>query len=297
MSAGSSTESFEQLRNKKYSTTELKEDFNFLVAKLKELHPQLYTFTSAEQFKSLVDEIEKSINRELSINEYFNLISPLVESVKCSHTGIRLPLNYLEEIKTHDNFLPLKLMFDGSRAFCLKNYDNSDTLINPGDEILNINGKSIQDVTEILYRFIPSEGDNMTTKNYQLNQNFNSYYNLIDNSDRFEIEYVNAVAKMKSTLKACKFVAFEEQNKGVPNAMPVEFYSNKQNNIGILTIKSFMIGDINSYIQKMDNIFETLQIENTKQLVIDLRGNHGGHPIFAAQLLSYLTNEDFTNHK
>jgi hypothetical protein len=295
--AGSSTESFRELKDKKYSTNELKEDFDFFVAKLKELHPQLYSYTSAEHFKNMADEIQISINRGLSINEYFNLISPLVESVKCSHTGIRLPLNYLEAINTHDNFLPLKLLFVGSKVFCLKNYNNSDNSVNPGDEIVSINGKSIQDVIEILFRFIPSEGDNVTTKNYRLNQNFNSYFNLIDNSDQFEIEFINADTRMKSTIKACKFVAFEEQNKDVTNAMPVEFNTYKQNNIGILTIKSFMIGDINSYIQKMDDIFETLQTENRKQLVIDLRGNPGGHPIFAAQLLSYLTNEDFTYFK
>jgi len=297
LSEVSSSVSYPDLKTKKYSVDELKEDFNFLLEKLKEYHPQLYLYTSRESFDTRVDAILTSINQDLSIIEFFNLIAPLVENVKCSHTGIRLPEDVQKGIYSNENFLPLKLLIEGNKVLCLKNYDNSNSAINPADEILSINNNSMQNIIERLYHFIPSEGINQTTKNYQLNRSFNSYFNLTDNSDSFEIEYIHQDVKLRTSVNACNYSVFDKENEAIQNEMPITFFIDKQNKVGILTVKSFMIRDINSYIQKMDDIFQSLQNEKIPKLVIDLRGNSGGHPIFAAQLFSYLTTKDFIYFK
>ena len=285
------------LKNKKYPADELKEDFNFLLNKLKEYHPQLFLYTSKEAFKTCADSILKSLNHDFSIIGFFNLIAPLVEKVKCSHTGIRLPEDYRNGIYSNEHFLPLKLLFTAEKVFCVKNYDNSNSSIITGVEILSINSIPVQSIKESLYQFFPSEGNNLTSKNYQLNKNFNFCFNLIDNSEYFEIEFVKEDVKLRTFVNACNFSVFEEKNEAVQNEMPITFIIDKKNKVGILSVKSFMIHDVNKYIQKMDGIFQSLQNEKIQKLVIDLRGNSGGHPIFAAQLFSYLTNEDFVYFK
>jgi C-terminal processing protease CtpA/Prc len=44
----------------------------------------------------------------------------------------------------------------------------------------------------------------------------------------------------------------------------------------------------------MDSLFTQMREKEIQNLILDLRGNSGGHPIFAAQLFSYLTNDNFT---
>jgi len=283
-------------KNSRFTTEELGEDLKFLVDKLEQHHPRLYAYTSMEAFEKQVELINKSMSEEMGIVEYYKLIAPVVESVKCSHTGIRLPENVQNSIYRNENFFPLKLLFVDDRAFCVENPDNDSEIV-PGCEILSINKKSVKDITQFLHRFIPSEGNNLSTKQYFLNKNFNSLFNLLDNSSTYNVEFVHLNTTLKRTLNACKFTEIEHFINSDTRFKPDEFFINQENSTGYLTVRSFVIHDINKYISDMDHIFLKLQKNNINKLVLDPRGNSGGHPIFAAQLFSYLTDKEFTYFK
>jgi hypothetical protein len=67
--------------------------------------------------------------------------------------------------------------------------------------------------------------------------------------------------------------------------------------VGVLKVSSFAIPDMDHYFNELDRIFSDLKTNNIQNLIIDLRDNSGGHPIFAAQLLSYLTDREFIYFK
>ncbi len=288
--------SFRELKHHKYSVEELQQDYHFLLDKIREYHPQLYSCISKKDFEILVRNTEAKINTEFTLSEFFILISPVVESIKCSHTGIRLPSDYESLNQQNGNYLPFEVFFDGQKFYYLKSIESCDTNLIPGDEIVSINQLPVSEIKNLLYSFIPVEGQNKSTKIYQINQNFNSIFNLIDDSNQFQIVTLRNGKIIKSTVQACALnkpgITKKEKNR-----IPLNFYIDKKINLGILEINSFMFGDINQYIQEMDGIFKTLQTENVNQLLIDLRGNQGGHPIFAAQLLSYLVDSDFVYFK
>jgi hypothetical protein len=52
-----------------------------------------------------------------------------------------------------------------------------------------------------------------------------------------------------------------------------------------------------AFFQFLDSVFKELISRDILNLVLDLRDNAGGHPIFAAQLFSYLTDKEFTYFK
>ncbi|MEN8187796.1 MAG: S41 family peptidase [Bacteroidota bacterium] len=292
-----SEEKFIELKNKKYPVEQLKEDLNFLIDKLKELHPQLYSYTSKESFEDIWNKTNISINSDLTLEEYFTLIAPVVEKVNCSHTGIRLPQNYLQGVDEYGNFLPIKLSIINDKAYYLSNYCNTDQMISPGSEIVSINNYPIDDIITDLQKYIPSEGNNTTTKYNELNQNFNSYYYLYDNSKTYNVEFLSPDSGKKIiSLSACNFNDFVLDDKPGSDS-PVEFKLDEENSIAFLKIRSFAFPDIKEYIQQMDQTFEFLKSKNIQNLVLDLRDNKGGHPIFAAQLFSYLTDKDFIYFK
>lgn len=167
------------LNSKLYKTSELKTDLDFLVSKLEEYHPKLYQYTSKESFNHLLDEAYSKIRTVQTSEEFFLTIEPVVNSVKCSHTRIRLP------------------------------------------------GK------------------------------------------------------------------IQESYKQIRN-QPLEFFLDASLGIGFIKVLSFGIKDMNRYMILLDSAFQSLQQSSTTTLVIDLRNNDGGHPIFAAQLFSYLTKKNFT---
>ena len=283
-------------KNTRFTTEELGEDLKFLVDKLEQHHPRLYAYTSKEEFEKQVYQIKQIISKEMDIVNFYRLIAPVVESVKCSHTGVRLPENYQKGIYKNENFFPLKLLFVDHRAFCVENPD-TDSEIVPGCEILSINNKSITDIKQSLFRFIPSEGNNLSTKQYYLNRDFNSLFNLLDNSSTYNVEFVHLNTTLKGTLNACKFTEIEHLINSDTRFKPFEFFINHENSTGYLTVRSFAISDVNMYIKEMDDIFSKLHNNMIDRLILDLRGNSGGHPIFAAQLFSYLTDKEFTYFK
>ena len=73
---------------------------------------------------------------------------------------------------------------------------------------------------------------------------------------------------------------------------PFSFHINRNPEIGILEVSSFGIRNMEEYFAFLDSTFRVM--EDVPNLLLDLRDNQGGHPIFAAQLFSYLTASDFT---
>lgn len=292
----SSPETYWKLKNKTYSTIEINEDFNFLTEKLIEYHPQLYYYTSKESMNKLWNQTFDSIVSKLTLEEFYTLIAPVIEQVKCSHTGIRLPNQYKQPVNEYGNYLPLHLTFIDNKAYYLSDLCIVDSKIPTGSEILSINSIDIRNIMEQLFMLIPSEGNNQTTKYAELNHNFNSLYYFLDSSDSFEVEFLNEQdQKNTTTVSSCPFNDFGPQKAFTESDYPVVFST--RNNIGFLKIQSFAIPDIDEYIHQLDSVFLKLHNQEIPNLVIDLRNNAGGHPIFAAQLLSYLTKKEFIYFK
>ena len=98
-------------------------------------------------------------------------------------------------------------------------------------------------------------------------------------------------AEHSVNMQACKYS--ELRHRDVPE-MAYSFSMDTTTNSGILKVSSFGIMDMEAYFAFLDTTFLFMKQCGVPNLVVDLRGNQGGHPIFAAQLFSYLTDSDFT---
>ena len=128
----------------------------------------------------------KQIDHDLTLEPYFKLVAPLVEKVKCSHTRIRLPAKYQQAVYEYGNYLPLKLLCKDHKAYIVTSITGSDTGIPPGSEVLSINNVPVGIIIDQLLSLVPSEGACLTTKYNEINQNFHSYFYLLDHSETFE---------------------------------------------------------------------------------------------------------------
>jgi len=278
---------------KKIPVEELKADFLYLINKLREYHPRLYSYTSEDTFNGMVSHAHSKLDRDMSLEAFYLEIAPLVAAVKCSHTGIHLPASYRAYLQEQGNFFPLELYIRGKEAFSLSPCGPEKGGLAPGTQILSINGQPMGRIIETLLSIIPAEGNCQTTKYQEINRNFHRYFHLLDPSDRFQIQYRSATGPEKLVAEACPYAELKKEE--APGSKPAaDFDFEVDQEAGILEISSFGIRDMEGYFAFLDTVFLRLKQEEIPHLVLDLRNNEGGHPIFAAQLFSYLTDHTFT---
>ena len=275
---------------------ELKSDFKDLVDKLKKYHPRLYSYTSEEAFTKEVEEINTQLNEDMNPEQFFVRIAPLVASVKCSHTGIRLPGPYQLFLHEKGLFFPLELYIEDTSAYCLASHGeaNAGSGPEPGSEIISINNMPVSQIIGELLSIIPSEGTNMTRKYQELNRDFPGYFHMLDASERFLVEYSASGSGETVRLQSCTYEELQPRDLPAGELKSYNFHMESDPAYGVLKIASFGIRNMEDYFSFLDTVFINLNTAGTSTLVLDLRDNTGGHPIFAAQLFSYLTDKEFT---
>jgi len=277
-----------------FPVEELKSDFRELVNKLKELHPRLYSYSPEGSFRKESEEILESINTDLSLEEYYSRIAPLVASVRCSHTGIRLPREYQLMVEEKGYFFPLKLYFQEGKAYFLSAPGSPETGLIAGAEIKAINKRPVPDIIEEILELLPAEGFNLTRKYQELNRDFPGYFHMLDPSESFSIDFASSGSGGSLEVQAVPYSLVGPAGLTDPSGSPYSFQMLNTPETGMLKLSSFGIRDMDKYFAFLDSVFLHLKHTAEQELILDLRDNPGGHPIFAAQLLSYLTESEFT---
>ena len=238
-----------------FPAEELKSEFRELIDKLKKYHPRLYSYTSEVSFDNQVKEILSNINSDLGIEEYYLRIAPLIASVECSHTGIRLPREYQQSNYEHALFFPLELYVCNNKAYCLSAPASPGVDLAPGSEIRAINNRPVSEIIEELLARIPSEGNCMSTKYQVLNRDFHTYFHLLDHSDRFLVEYSLADAMGSVQLEACSYDKVRQRESSPLPMRPYSFHRKSNPEFGVLEVSSFGIRNMEEYFAFLDSTF------------------------------------------
>ena len=165
--------------------------------------------------------------------------------------------------------------------------------LDAGCEIIAINKRPVDQIIAELLGLIPAEAGGMSTKYRELNRNFHHYFHMLDASGQFQIEYSGSESGGTVELEALPYAMIPKRDPST--SFPAYgFHMHKDLETGILRVSSFAIRDLEEYFSFLDATFISLKESGIGRLVLDLRENQGGHPIFAAQLFSYLTPNDFT---
>lgn len=284
-----------RFKNQYFTLEELRTDLAFLYLNLKKYHPQLYAHTSKDLMDILVEKLKTQIDTSYTAKEFYMLATAVTDAVHCSHTGVKLPIAYQKSEIEFGNYFPLSLYFSNGKAFYVSGLSTGADSIKPGEEIISINNMAVDKIIAQTFLFIPSEGYNTSTKYNVLNKKFNELFYLLADSQEFVITF-----KTQGTVKSVKVPAssFKELHLDVKTTeTKVDYQYLDKMSAGMIQVPTFGIKNMDRYFYRLDSIFKDLQTRKAKNLILDLRDNQGGHPIFAAQLFSYLTDTDFVYFK
>ncbi len=284
--------------DQKYPADSLRQFTSVLMDEISKKHPGFYRYTDKKKFRFLIDSTRQSIRDSLTQLQYYQKLKPLFAKIGCLHTGIELPEEYKTYLNASNTLLPLELFVDArnQKVLISKNYSENKG-IKQGAELVSINGTPISEVLKKLLSAIPSDGYNQTEKFLLLNYRFPFWYQeIIDAPKVFKVgvrsEGTDQTFELNGASKNV-FPPLEQLEKNYN--LPLEF--EVKNGIAILKIHSFADTAIKqggqNFKKFIKDVFQTLQQQNIKDLIIDVRNNTGGTDDNAALLASFFFDKTF----
>lgn len=275
---------------KKYSLDQLQHDFKQLRHVIETENPLV--FADKQELSDTFDRQYALLRDNMSILDFYRVISPAVAKVRCGHTNLSISAVYEQYMRENAKYLPFTFFVTGNKLFVIESL--TDAHIPPGSEILRINGRSAGDIITQLLRNLTADGENVTKKYVILNNWFNSfYYFYIEAPQSFEIRYADPAASQEHTItvNGLRDDSMDQTALGVyfPTKEEHELYHAKiEEEYAVLTIETFILREKDAYREFLRRFFKELHEQEIEHLILDLRGNWGGSAPYAATLLSYL---------
>ena len=313
------------ITEKKHSVEALRQDVDLSHQILKDGHPGLYWYISKKQLDFKFDSLKNAINEPLTTTQFYQKLSPVIAAVKCGHTALRFPSvivkDKLEREAAKNKVYPLNQFtyaVNDDKLIVINNKSRNKQ-IKTGNEILEINGLAPKDIFNIVSTGFSYDGYNSLSKNKRIERNFASLYKIyFSEQDSVAIKFktdsavINTFisfydkkkeADEKKKLDTGKTVAkapvkkvketLKHRGAKVNGEYQLDFkFLDKEKDIAYLKIKSFSVVSAN-FPQFYKQVFDSISLSKSKNLVIDIRNNPGGLLSSSLGLFSYLTDKDF----
>jgi hypothetical protein len=275
------------------------EDFEYFQNALEIGHPSLYGHTDSVKLQSSFGKILKQLSTSSGVShiEFLGLLTEIMQMVGCGHSTILFPRHYGNNIDSVDLYLPLKVRLTENKIFVKENLSNAD--IPSGSEIISINGKSSSEIVKFLLPKIPADKGIVTRQIRFLEQLFPYFFAIYYGvSPNYEIKYAVqndplTYSKNIDALKGGDHI-IKSLNQLIFGKVPLEF-SIENAETAYLKITTFTDypyrqAGIN-FEDTLSKIFKQLDSQNTKNLILDLRGNNGGNMEYGEFLFTFFIDK------
>ncbi len=281
-----------------YDKNLLKEDIKILKGIVTDMHGGAYTYNSPKELAGCFDSVSNSILENLTARIFFQKIDFLVDKLKCIHTSAYLPDEFYDSISNRKMFFPTPLILLNNRL-----YVNSDMHNIPlGAEILYINGISASAIINRIKKYEHKDGYNYEGRNDAIDSNFPfDFYLEFGGFKNFDVQYFPDSSKTSTLEKygAEKLTTIYNDEAFVPySSIPLDVNYNlemlDEGKTALFNIRTFHLESNNaknSFNNFLDNSFQLIKQNRTKNVIIDCRDNGGGFYDMTYLFLSYLVNK------
>lgn len=290
-----------------YSPQQLRDDYALLQKTLETTYPSLYRFTDSAIMTQYLADQYRSIGRPESEKEFYKLIATTCARINDEHLIAQPSKDYYHSLASAHHYFPFSLKILDRRFYVIKTAQAGGP-IPIGAEIISINGRSAEDILQLLTPSIPSDGYGQSAnirhlEDYSMTEE-DSFFDLnypifVEDTNTFRIEYIDLSDRSKikiTTIAGLNFKSYKNFFYGRnPLKAPLELkYLVKD--IAYLRISSFLGWHRRRFRQDFDqlydSVFTALRKNHTKNLILDLRNNEGGDGS-GEKLLTYLLTKPY----
>jgi len=239
----------------------------------------------------------KSVDRPMSLREFYGVVTALLTEVKDGHTRAFLTNDYRKFLNNTAKRLPVQVRLAGQEVIIL---NSNGQRVPRGSELLAIDGQPISRILAVMVRHLSGDADILTGKYAAISDNFASYYYLfVSQRDSFLIRYRTPdgkenMARLESSLPG--ELKYPDDKLGTEPRPPLRYEPLGNPRTARLTIETFALPPVDKggqdFTKFLASSFEQVRSAGVEDLVIDLRGNDGGDN-FGPLLFSYLTDREF----
>lgn len=286
----------------KIGPTQATEDLNFLMENIQQYNPALSQYhPDFEQGAKAV--IANAPKDSCSIFEHFSNVSRICALANEGHFKVGDWKDAVHQgiLANTAAYLPLEVAIIGGKLYVMEDYSDEQQL-KAGNEVLAINGKTIEDILDQLVAVTPSDGNILTYAHRKIESSFPfSYYFYIERPAVFNLTIQTqdqaqkelAIKALIRSTQVDNYKKYYANNTAKETDQPTGFYTLKINDrYALLTLPSFDFKRVQQFDVKSKRlyrtIFKTLRENGVKNLVIDLRDNTGGRNEFADDMIPFI---------
>ena len=291
-----------------FTTSQAREDIEFLKRKLDQLHPAVGFYTPKNQYERLYDSLFNQLSGPIEYLPLFRHLSPLVNSLKDGHTNLNHRRTYLDK---HTRYFPFYIRDVGPDYFITHNVAGDSTL-RRGTQLLAIEGRSVANIHRELMETdrSGSDGDNVTgRRQWSLHQFADYYAAWFGSADSLTLTYrfpADPLLLIRRKKVACVSL---HQFRSVFQKRYKHEADHRQNlslqiidslpGTAILRVSTFMGPKRNDPLQlvfkrRLKRAFKQIQTQHIHNLIVDMQQNGGGLVLNSARLLQYWMPKRFT---
>jgi hypothetical protein len=271
---------------------QLREDFRILRQALEEGHPGIYRFTSRTEMDKRFAEAEKSLDRPMTVYEFYRIVAPVVAAVKCGHTGVRVN----PDLSKGKLMLPLVVRVLDGKVYVLRDVSSAQGAL-AGQEIRAVNGMPADKIVQTMLAAAPGDGDVQTSRLRRIGSP-EFAVNLIDLlglESPYTVTLLDAKQGREHTVRLEGIEAGklrEQRRKDSAESATLTFFDDGN----IADLKIYRFGGyagkkpLKAFIQES---FGDIANKKSRALIIDLRDNGSGADELGKLLLSFLIGEPF----
>jgi hypothetical protein len=280
-------------------------DFRIARMALEEGHSGIYRYTSKQELDRLFNQAERSLIKPLSILEFYRVLAPVVAAIKCGHTDVYLPKDYMKTYTAKKGILPLQVRVLSEKVYVWRDLSGPTASL-AGKEIRSINGVPASKIVEKMLAATSGDGDIQTNRVWRISGwKFSSeLLTLLGLAGPYDLSLWDPKEKreIKVHLEGADKIKLEEMARikfpqdGRPKTA-ADLTSLDEGMIVVMKIHGFG-GSVDAEGKKTlkefyQESFDTLNRKGTKTLILDLRNNGGGEDELGKLLLSYLLDKPF----
>lgn len=266
---------------------EMKEDLDYLVGTLKQVHPSLIEGWSEEQTKAIEEVYNLASKQPLPARRFFFLADAIVTQLHDAHTNISPFSSSSASLN-----LPLYWTPEGPVAL------HSTPELKQGDLLLELGGLTPTQLLDELSKVISAENDNWVKVMgipMLASSAFLDHLNLLNDGQKVKVKVLRGQQMVELDLSLDGLL--HNSDIGSPYDYGGSMYNyeiDERLSLGVLRINTCEVND--AYLQTLADFFNEIRVKGIKHVAIDLRNNTGGNSSVVDEFMRYMAVDEYQSY-